>query len=1191
MNKFFTRIAGGCLGLAMAVAAGVAITNGSKPVSANAASGTHTIGWGVDGPDETYSATSGTVTFAAGHTASFSCAKNSSTTNPAYNSNNNDLRLYYSSTGDGGSITFTLNEVTITGFVLTASTSPSVEYTADSGTATSVSASDKVYTVTGISASSSLKIQNVNTSNTQLRIKSIEFTYEYSASAVKLTAPSPSYDDLNKAVTWSNVENASKYQVSVDGESNYADATSPYDVSGLSTGSSHTVYVKAIGDGTNFSDSDAGSVEFTPTAAKALESISVSDYVSTFYVNQTFTFGGTVTAHFDDESSADVTSYATISDPDMSTTGKKTVTVEYTYLTTTKQTTYEITVLANPTFEKITSADDLVAGWQYVIGNANGSIFMSSTQNSNNRGIIAGTAENDVVTFVSGMEVFNLGGSAGAWTFYATKSDPNGYIYAASSSSNYLRTQSENDENGQWEITFTDGTPSVVAQGTNSRNTLRYNSSSSMFSCYASGQDDVSLWKLIDTSESIVISQSSLSGMKGMPDDTVYITANNFTPTDIEVSYSTAGIATVTKGEISDGTIPLNVAMNSVGSTTATITVKGGSEDYEVSLDITVNQKPKTLTLVNSAISNDEIYVKNGSTKQISFTATDTDDQDYAIDYSGITAVSSDSSIVRLTGSTNMVLNGDAVGDATVTCTIKATESWEAPISKTLTVHVIDDYNTSVNTITYIDDAAVEQGNTLNVASHISAKTANTYFGTTAEISDSELLFSYTNDRDSAVAASSFVYEVTDGTLNPGDTENRTIYVFTTFDESYSGSFTAVVTVANRPVTGLLVDEVAKANGDEINLEIARNTSYDLNEHVTVNPANATESHEINYVIEEGSEYISLVDGVISTGHVSGDTVALVSATPAALPDFSISFYITITQESLTFTADLPSSWSEATSLEAGDRVAIVYEDGSMQLSGISSSIGTCVDYSEAGNPNSSYVYTVGEGSVTDSYTFYDGSNYLALTSDANSLHTSNSVSGNSSWTFTSDGLFNVAYSTRELQYNTGSPRFACYKSTQKDVAIYKLTGGATEVTANAALVSVLNDNMTYVNGNYRLDNVCDITGEIPLTQSDWTALGNNFTSAIISDNKLAYARADVNGNQVEQFLAAYDYVVRTYGESYDFLGRVASGKIVLTGSQNNLFNFNGDNDNRAMLTVIAVSVVSVTLLGGLILRKRKEVR
>ena len=156
--------------------------------------GTYTLGWGAaSGSTGTYTnftATSGSVS----GIVSFSTAKNSSGSDPAYNSSDKELRLYYNNGGAGGSITLTpASGKYITGFVMTTSTSPSVNYSVDGGSATSVSVSSNTYTVSGISAYSSITIQNVNTSNTQLRITTIQITYATS---------SP------KSITWSvNGEN------------------------------------------------------------------------------------------------------------------------------------------------------------------------------------------------------------------------------------------------------------------------------------------------------------------------------------------------------------------------------------------------------------------------------------------------------------------------------------------------------------------------------------------------------------------------------------------------------------------------------------------------------------------------------------------------------------------------------------------------------------------------------------------------------------------------------------------------------------------------------------------------------------------------------------------------------------------------------------------------------------------------
>lgn len=73
--------------------------------------------------------------------------------------------------------------------------------------------------------------------------------------------------------------------------------------------------------------------------------------------------------------------------------------------------------------------------------------------------------------------------------FYATSEAYKGYIYAASSNSNQLKTKDTRDDNAKAAITIDDvtGDATIKFQGTNSRNTLRYNPNGNnpIFSCYA----------------------------------------------------------------------------------------------------------------------------------------------------------------------------------------------------------------------------------------------------------------------------------------------------------------------------------------------------------------------------------------------------------------------------------------------------------------------------------------------------------------------------------------------------------------------------------------------------------------------------------------------------------------------------------------------------------------------------------
>lgn len=65
------------------------------------------------------------------------------------------------------------------------------------------------------------------------------------------------------------------------------------------------------------------------SSSASLSSISVSGYKTTFLEGDSFSFGGIVTAHYSDDSSIDVTSFASFSGYDMTSIGTQTITVTY----------------------------------------------------------------------------------------------------------------------------------------------------------------------------------------------------------------------------------------------------------------------------------------------------------------------------------------------------------------------------------------------------------------------------------------------------------------------------------------------------------------------------------------------------------------------------------------------------------------------------------------------------------------------------------------------------------------------------------------------------------------------------------------------------------------------------------------------------------------------------------------------
>ena len=144
----------------------------------------------------------------------------------------------------------------------------------------------------------------------------------------------------------------------------------------------------------------------------------------------------------------------------------------------------------------VDDANELVAGDQIVIVAKNYNMGLSTTQNTNNRSGVSVEKVGNTVLFGDAIAVITLeaGKSAGTFGFKTNA----GYLYAASSSSNHLKSQNTIDANASWKITIVDGVATIVAQGSNTRNVMQYNpnNGSPLFSCYApNSQQALTIYK------------------------------------------------------------------------------------------------------------------------------------------------------------------------------------------------------------------------------------------------------------------------------------------------------------------------------------------------------------------------------------------------------------------------------------------------------------------------------------------------------------------------------------------------------------------------------------------------------------------------------------------------------------------------------------------------------------------------
>jgi len=197
---------------------------------------------------------------------------------------------------------------------------------------------------------------------------------------------------------------------------------------------------------------------------------------------------------------------------------------------------------------------------------------MSKLQKTKNRGaasVTIGSAFNagketvGIVSKDADVAVFTVGISNGHITFYtgdsrdAKNNSVAGYLYAASSKDNQLKTQNNVDDNAEWTVAVAaNGEATIKAQGDNTHNWMRYNPNNGnpMFSCYESGQEPVYIYLLGKTSS---VSSMSAEGVKVFAaEGGVEVVADE--ATDVAV-YTAAG-QLVRQARVAEGSTLVNVA-------------------------------------------------------------------------------------------------------------------------------------------------------------------------------------------------------------------------------------------------------------------------------------------------------------------------------------------------------------------------------------------------------------------------------------------------------------------------------------------------------------------------------------------------------------------------------------------------------------------------------------------------------
>ncbi|MBR4704037.1 MAG: hypothetical protein IKP02_00355 [Paludibacteraceae bacterium] len=289
------------------------------------------------------------------------------------------------------------------------------------------------------------------------------------------------------------------------------------------------------------------------------------------------------------------------------------------------QKSFKTDELTGEEFDLVTDVNDLADGDEIIILNEDNEVALSTTQNSGNRsGIGSGasiwTISGTTVTVISpSVQVLTISPGdieSSYWQFYTGS----GYLYAAASGSNQLKTQNTNNVNGEWEINInSSGVASIVATGSSNRNVMQMNPNSGnpIFACYSTAsQTDLRIYRKVSTSPKIT-APSSVTGFtynygEGPDTKTMEVSGKNLTGNltveledgDYQISlnnivWTTSLTLTATAGIVNSTTVYVRLVSGlSVGTHNGSISVSGGGATTKnVTLEGAVTLECSTPTL------------------------------------------------------------------------------------------------------------------------------------------------------------------------------------------------------------------------------------------------------------------------------------------------------------------------------------------------------------------------------------------------------------------------------------------------------------------------------------------------------------------------------------------------------------------------------------------------------------------
>lgn len=143
-------------------------------------------------------------------------------------------------------------------------------------------------------------------------------------------------------------------------------------------------------------------------------------------------------------------------------------------------------------FTRVTDISTLSEGDNIILVHPDDSKAMGA-QSGNNCPAVGVVINGDVIESIGAdvQKIILQSSTDNNWYLYAGGK----YLYAASSSSNYLKLEETPDDNAKATISMSGEETIIRFQGTNTHNYIKYNTTYKLFSCYVSGQKNVTIYK------------------------------------------------------------------------------------------------------------------------------------------------------------------------------------------------------------------------------------------------------------------------------------------------------------------------------------------------------------------------------------------------------------------------------------------------------------------------------------------------------------------------------------------------------------------------------------------------------------------------------------------------------------------------------------------------------------------------